>query len=140
MKKQRTIIVKHPVLRNLRNNLRQVFYTAVLLEPQRLCELINKKIKEIDLNSRSDERMMKDLAIQSSRIAGLLQNSICKCRYCSMGLNSDEIGTPDPNCMKKDMVYIPNGRYPGKWECVECYEIHQINLKRMKEDGQVFIP
>lgn len=104
MKKQKRITIKHPLLRNLRNNLRKIIIQAVI---NRKKELLDKrrllwKGKEITPESRKKLRI---LLKQIDELRRNLQDSICRCTACA---RSDT-----------DMSF--HTRWEA-WYCPDCYD------------------
>jgi len=116
MKRRKTIIIRHPMLKRLRDNLRLLIIKAEGQEFHKLIEMDEKLLfdekgqpvkltPEIRQQSREIER--KKQALERA-----LDKSICYCTVC---------GKYD-----KDMTY---NTQVDKWYCVECYRDLPGNLK-----------
>ena len=109
MKKKRSVIIRNPRLRRVRNNLRSLILKAVSEEQARL-QAEREKIKTIpDYYKNHPPELLekvKKLNDQYWAIETPLRESILLCPAC---FQSD-----------KDMIYNPVRK---EWYCVECYGI-----------------
>lgn len=123
MKKKKTIIIKDPKLRKIRNNLRAL----LIAWSNKLWFQFNDEYKKIHYTNDGKVRHSSDYSpkerdkVQYSinymkRIESIVDNSICKCSVC---------GAPD-----KDMTYNPVEK---RWFCVDCYKINQDFYKDTDE-------
>ena len=127
MKKKRSIVIKDPKLRRIRNNLRDILIGKV--QSRRI-----NLISDIDAISRDSEghlrrdltssgsaelRKLKDM---KSKINELTDKSICYCNGCKQ--------------INKDMTYNPTLE---SWYCVECSEEfrnHYYQQEIRKQKGE----
>jgi len=96
MKKEKKIVIKNPILRTLRNNLRIIIIRAVQ----------NREFELMDLRHTLDYGEERDnIDKEMEKIRNALNSSICLCYNCSSKEN--------------DMVYIP---FFEEWYCTDCYK------------------
>ncbi len=98
MKKFKKVIIKHPTLRNLRNNLRKIIDIWELTEEKKLSD----KMQSLDWKSPQ----WRELRDTQNQLRRLLNLSICVCDVCQ--------------AQDKDMVFDP---FVPKWMCVDCHEV-----------------
>jgi len=119
MKKERLISIKNPLLRNIRNNLRSVFLTAVELKLDELDQLssdILDMVKKTNPYTKSSIRLVKESIKPSESLYCLYMNNICRCRFC---------GSTKIDASKEDMIYSVKDKLG--WICVNCYNEYQDN-------------
>lgn len=103
MNKKKTIALKDPRLRAIRNNLREVISLVEIAEEERLFETMNKEDKEtVDGYER-----YRQMHAKMDRLSLARRESIIECPACNFG--SD-----------RDMRYNP---YDSTWYCVDCYKL-----------------
>ena len=125
MKKARTIIIRNPKLRKIRNNLRKI----LILENVARGEKISAREREISLDkdgklrslTTGELREASRLFRESSKYSTSLRDSICFCELC---LSTD-----------KDMSYIPRFR---RWFCVDCSKELEEDRKFLLEEQANF--
>jgi len=114
MRKKRTISIKNPCLREIRNQLRNLLFTAVDIK---IHIILDKKgeLKKTegfwDSNHPDYKRLHKEtqkLSSQQNDLHYALRASIAFCPVCREG--------------DKDMTYNPVSK---KWFCIECYKFNQ---------------
>ena len=124
MKRKRIISIKHPKLREIRNNFRILLIKATDTQWYKLQEEIDQI--EIDSNGKlisfreltiEQKQKINRLEKKKSDLDRLVDISICKCRRCVR--------------TNQDMTYNPVDK---AWYCVECYEEMQ-NLTYNKKTG-----
>ncbi|MHA2394699.1 MAG: hypothetical protein ACXAEX_22445 [Promethearchaeota archaeon] len=115
MKKKKTISIKNPRLREIRNNLR-----ALLIEWKiHQWNQLNDEYTRIHYDQDGRVRHSKEYTLEEREIVRVIQKkmkrlndivtgSICKCSVC---------GASD-----KDMTYNPVTK---EWFCVDCYKLNQ---------------
>lgn len=123
MKKKRTIVIKNPNLRKVRDNLRKL-----LLEwgSKQLDDLFNTrdsiertkqgKMRRFNDLSSNEKARIEHITSKITKIRKIKNDSICQCAVCSA---SD-----------KDMTYNP---VRERWFCVECYYQLQQDFKGKEE-------
>ena len=115
LKKKRTIIIKDPHLRKIRNNLRVLILKASRSIQHQILANMNTLKNDIDEFFNRPELMQKnkDLEKKRQKIEQQLSDSIILC----------------PSCLKsnKDMTFNPVRK---TWYCTECYEF----LKQRNEE------
>ena len=119
MKRARTIIIRDPKLRKIRNNLRKI----LLLESVARIKELSAREREISLDkdgklrslTTEELREASRLFRESSNYSTYRKNSICFCELC---LSTD-----------KDMSYVPRFR---RWFCVDC-------SKELEEDRKFLL-
>lgn len=115
MKKKKTITIKNPKLRKIRNNLRELLIEWKIKQWREL----NEEYKKIHYDQAGRVRHSKELSKgerfkvgriqeQMKTLDDIMTGSICKCTVC---------GAPD-----KDMTYNPVEK---RWFCVDCYKLNQ---------------
>jgi hypothetical protein len=127
MKKKRSIIIKSPPLKEIRNVLRRIL---ILESNKRSGEVIDERIAiEQDSSgnlrdlSPKDDRKLIDLCARSGHLSDKLTDSICVCGSC--------------HAVDKDMTYNPTIK---KWYCVDCFNefrdtyIHEKPLMVEEDD------
>jgi len=124
MKKKRTIRIKDPRVRKVRNELRLLLHEAKSKEVIQKIEK-QKKLKksphfwdEKHPNYTTLRKEDQKLASEVDRLRTIYDRSIIKC----------------PVCMKldKDMTYNP---YYEGWYCIECYEANRVfNIEEGRPD------
>jgi len=100
MQNERAIVIKNPILRRIRNNLRLILRLDTY---EKYKHLINER--NIIVNSGSEEIILKNKQDEINHLNQILNHSICKCRVCSGYEN--------------DVVYTLKWDY---WLCVSCYK------------------
>ncbi|MFX1296922.1 MAG: hypothetical protein ACFFD2_18950 [Promethearchaeota archaeon] len=111
LKKKKTIVIKDPQLRKIRNNIRDLVLKASRTVQHRILDEI-ERLKTTD--SPNNNQVIKELYHRESLIEDSLRHSILLCPVC---FKSD-----------KGMVYNPVRKV---WYCVECYEkLRKGNIKR----------
>lgn len=113
MNKKREIIIKNPILRKVRNNVREVIFKACSARQKK----IHEKKQELGLNISSYEddeysRLSSELSRQWWAIERPLRASILLCPVCGQ--------------IDKDMIFNP---IREKWYCTECYKILQSDTE-----------
>ncbi|HEC41084.1 hypothetical protein LCGC14_1603180 [marine sediment metagenome] len=110
MRDRRTIIIKSPQLRKIRNGLRDILLTAVRLEWKKIFDEMNKISRYSDGTKKSvknmsltEEAHFRRLQNKQSKLRNIADRSICKCITCGKG--------------DRDMTY--NKAYDS-WYCTEC--------------------
>ena len=119
MKRARTIIIRDPKLRKIRDNLRKIL---ILESVARVKELSDRR-REIRFDKNGEFRSLtaeegkevNRLFREYSNYSTYRKNSICFCELC---LSTD-----------KDMSYIPRFR---RWFCVDC-------SKELEEDQRLLL-
>lgn len=109
MKKKRTIVIKDPYLRKIRNNLRK-FLIQLVVERE---EEIQDRIERIVYDKHKSFRDLKDeekeevssLNLELRKYMSLIRDSICYCNTCQS--------------KEKDMSFNPMLK---KWYCVDCFK------------------
>jgi len=107
MKKKKAIVIKNPLLRNLRNNLRTVILYAVYEELKKLGNeerhlmFENNQLRDQTPKEKERENYLFDKQAELRRAKN---HSICKCPVCSKTDN--------------DMTY---NTYTQYWYCLDCY-------------------
>ena len=102
MNKKKTIALKDPRLRAIRNSLREVINLSVTGERNRLFETMHKEDKNnVDGYKKFCELHSKRDALNSTR-----RDSTIRCPAC--------------NYMDRDVRYNP---YDSAWYCVDCYKL-----------------
>jgi hypothetical protein len=110
MKKDKTIRIKDPILRIIRNNLRNIIKRAEYIKFKELSEEI-RKLKHIRNYSDDKEPTQEEkeqshkLSIERDKFENALERSIIYCPECK---RTDQ-----------DMRYFPNW---AEWVCVDCYD------------------
>lgn len=99
VKKKRTIMIKNPRLRKVRDSLREIISKASEYYEG---ELIQEKA---NLSIETDKEKIKILASKRDQIHTALNNSICICPVCKSHTS--------------DMTFNP---YLKAWFCIDCYE------------------
>ena len=125
MKKKRSIVIKDPKLRRIRNNLREILIGTVQSREIRLRSEINAISRDSERHLRRDLTPSESVELQKlkdmkSEINELTDKSICYCNGCKQ--------------INKDMAYNPTLE---EWYCVECYEefrdyYYQQKIKKQK--------
>lgn len=106
MKKKRTIMIRDPLLRKIRNALREIISNAANEEYRRLI----KEKERVDVYSDKNQ----ELEINLDRLDTARKNSICVCPVCGSRTS--------------DMTFNPHLK---AWFCVDCYEKNrQFYVKR----------
>ena len=114
MRKKRTITIKDPRLRKVRNGLRSVLMLAEAAEEKKI---LNKKQKlykvegfwdESHINYKKLSREARKLNSQKGGLNHAFKASIVFCPVCQE--------------IDKDMTYNP---VSNKWFCTECYKFNQ---------------
>ena len=128
MKKKKTIAIKNPKLRKIRNSLRKMLLKAVSVKWNEIHDEWREFFFNPDGTRRSIRNLPPDelekfrqLQDQENSLRDLADRSICKCVAC---------GSPD-----RDMVY--NKAYDA-WYCTECYGLHRAHAKELakkKKEG-----
>lgn len=105
MKKKRTIIIKHPILRAIRNNFREVIFKACSTNQQKIHEK-KHQLRENRSSYGDDDfgRLSSELSRSWWTIERPLRASILLCPVCFQ--------------VDKDMTYNP---IRENWYCTECY-------------------
>lgn len=98
MDKKRTLIVKHPRLRKIRNTLRIAIVDAVLEKIEELRE----EVREIPV--REGEKRIP-LIRKGQALEKALKESVCFCPIC--------------HSQTSDMIF---NTHNNTWFCIECYE------------------
>ncbi len=114
MKKKRTITIRDPRLRKVRNGLRNLLMLAEAAEEKRI---LNKKQKLYNVDGFWDEDHInyKKLNREARKLNSQL-NSL------SYAYNASIIFCPVCREIDKDMTYNP---VSNKWFCIECYNFNQ---------------
>jgi hypothetical protein len=116
MKKERTIEISNPYLKNLRENLRKILIRTIRREVKRLKQIERTLEDKYDDPFEIDEYWENRGKMQE--LDFLRRNSIAYCELCSSS--------------KNDMVYIPENK---AWYCTECQKKGVIvRLKDPRED------
>lgn len=117
MKSKRTIIIKNPDLRKIRNNLRNVILEACSVKKSSIHDEEEKLMENDDFfENEKYQKLSRDLNDQYWAIETPLRASILLCPAC---FQTD-----------KDMTYNPVRK---EWYCTDCY----AKLKKgFAEDGQ----
>jgi len=117
MKKKRTIVIKDPYLRRIRNNLRDLLISACSVKQSKIQDEKEKLMENEDFfENEKYRKLAKELNDQFWEIERPLKASILLCPAC---FKSD-----------KDMTYNPVRK---EWYCTECY----AKLKRgFTEEGR----
>ena len=110
MKKEKTIIIKDPKLRNIRNELRTLLRLWV---SEVESSLIKQKM------SYNDRQEYTDLQKSLSELHLLYVKSICICLFC--GKND------------KDMIFIPK---MDQWLCLDC-NLKRIHFENLRSKLQI---
>jgi hypothetical protein len=98
MDKKRTLIVKHPRLKFIRDTLRQVIVSAVYKEKSRLIDELDKyPVKE------AEKRI--PIIRERQALQRALNDSTCICPAC--------------HSKTSDMMFNP---FHKEWYCISCYE------------------
>lgn len=127
MKKKRSIVIKDPKLRRIRNNLRKILIGTVQGRRIDLTSGIDAISRDsegqlrmnLTPSERAEFKRLKDIR---SQINELTDKSICYCTACKQ--------------INKDMTYNPTLE---KWYCVECFEEfrdHYYQQKIRKQKGE----
>ncbi len=101
MKGQRTVKVKHPTLRALRNNLRLAIISAV----KDKYNLISEEWRSLVDPTGMQREIAHNLHDERSSLIQALERSICICPVC--------------NKTDRDMIYFPLFK---SWVCINCFE------------------
>jgi len=124
VKKKKTIIIKDPRLRRVRNNFRILLIKWKSKQWNQLNDAYTKiqfdKNHYVRKLSVKERQRVKSLRGQMNRLDWIVNHSICKCTVCSA---SD-----------KDMTYNPAQE---RWFCVDCYQQLQQDYKG-KEESVLF--
>jgi len=114
LKKKRTIKIRDPRLRKIRDQLRILLFTTVDIEIHIILDK-ERKLQETegfwDNNHPDYKRLHKEaqkLSSQQNDLHYALRASIVSCPVCQE--------------IDKDMTYNP---VSGKWFCIECYKFNQ---------------
>jgi hypothetical protein len=99
MDKKRTLIVKHPRLKFIRDTLRQTIVSAVYKEKSRLID------EQLKYDVSKDEDKLIPLVRKEQALQRALNASTCKCPTCGSKTS--------------DMMYNSVGK---AWFCISCYE------------------
>lgn len=129
MKKKRTIRIRNPQLRKVRNQLRLLLIKAESVESMRLLEEMDAldrhkdgTIKSIDDLSPEELKRFRTLQKSESENRRIVRASICQCATCRQA--------------DKDMTFNP--AY-NMWFCVDCYaktgEFYKQVLQERTEKG-----
>lgn len=97
MDRKRTLIVKHPHLRKVRDALRMAIVDAVFKK--------KKEIRDKERKYKAGHPKRKSLISQSQELDHALKASVCMCPIC--------------RSQTSDMVFNP---ILEKWYCIKCYE------------------
>ena len=126
MKKDRKIIIKNPLLRRLRSNLRIILLEAISAKIDLLYELqkeIEDDMVNLGIDSPSDSHEWRRLEDERRVLRSLIENGICQCSFggaCEQWpLKVDRWGPTD-----LDMAYSAIDR---EWYCLKCYDWIQEN-------------
>lgn len=123
MKKKRTIIIKNPKLRKIRDNFRSLWIEW----GQKMWFELNEEYKEIHYDKNKRPRHPNDYSNEERQLVGHIKskmreidnyvdNSICKCIVCGKG--------------DRDMTYNPIDK---EWYCTKCYQENKEFYKDTKE-------
>ena len=107
MKKKRTIIINNPKLKEIRNNLRNLW----LEWGESLWFKIDRKREQIQCDEEgkpTDLPLFNHLREEEVKISRIMDDSICNCSVC--------------NAKDRNMTYNPLHK---EWYCTECYEENQ---------------
>ena len=102
MNKKKTIALKDPRLRAIRNSLREVINLTVLEERRKLFGSMKKQ----DKNTKDGYELYCKLHAKRDELSKNRKESIIECPAC--------------NCIDRDMRYNP---YDSAWYCVDCYKL-----------------
>ncbi len=126
MRKRKTIIIRDPKLRRIRNNLREVLIHEIVKREEKIFARKKKILyDEIgrfhDLNDKENNEVQR-LNLEFRDYVFLLRDSICFCQGC--------------RAADKDMSYNPTLK---KWYCIDCCKEFQEEYKerrpfRIQED------
>ena len=128
MKKKRTISIKNPQLRKIRNNFRNLWkewahQLTIQLHSREEEVYYNESGKfKSEITGEEIERV-RNISGKLSEIRNLVDKSICKCRRC---VRTDQ-----------DMTYNPRD---GAWYCVECYEEMRRWTAKKKTGTSILFP
>ena len=106
----RQIVISNLRLRDIRNNLRKLFYLFAESEYFRLSTLCSLYISKSALTDSQISRF-KEIKEKRYQLYHSLTHSICSCAVCSS--------------MTKNMAYIPSGKC---WVCISCLK----NIEKKK--------
>lgn len=124
---KRTITIKDPRLRKIRNSLREIiglWKRSVVLSLQAFREEISyDENGEFRSNLSGEEiEKLRKLNDKIEFINTVYSNSICKCHRCPR--------------IDQDMTYNPRN---GAWYCVKCYEeMHRWTAKKKTGKSSLF--
>ena len=126
MKKRRTIIIKHPRLKRIRNNLRMVLIREAVKREEEIQNKIETIIYDKDRNFRDlkikEKKEVDKLNLELRRYMSLMRDSICYCNTCQS--------------KDKDMSYNPMLK---RWYCTDCFkefqEEYTIHKPRRIQEG-----
>ncbi len=123
MRKKWTIIIRTPLLRKIRDNLRDLW---VAWARSQYDDLFNKrrtlernedgKLKNLDGFNQEERKKIEELGGKISLLRDIENDSICICTVCGKE--------------HRDMTYNPVDK---SWYCVECYHENQEFYKDTKE-------
>lgn len=102
MNKKKTIALKDPRLRAIRNSLRKVIDIAIHKEMDKLFDLMKRENRE---TTDGYEKYWK-LSDMKYALKSSLETSIIECPAC--------------NCIDRDMRYNP---YDEAWYCIDCFKL-----------------
>jgi len=108
MNRERKIIIKNPLLKRFRNNLRNFFLEACFIKYEFFQEELKRrghigKYKD-GLNPTNEERLnIREIRGKMDEIMELMNKSICLCRYCTS--------------QAKDMIF---SSARNEWICEDC--------------------
>ena len=115
MKKRKSIRIKNPTLKKIRNELRNLLFSA---KSAKIHEILDKKQElqqtegfwdENHPNYKTLHKKTQELSIQENKLSSAFSKSIIFCPVCMK--------------MDKDMTYNP---YYEEWYCMECYEANRV--------------
>ena len=123
MKKKRTIAIKNPKLRKIRDNLRSILIQWKISQWNQLDDEYGKIHIDQDGKSRrrqdytlKEAEKVRILREKMSKLTDILRGSICECLTCGASY--------------KDMTYNPVEK---QWFCVDCYKTNQEYYKDTDE-------
>ncbi len=121
MKKEKKIVIKNPILRKFRSNLRFILYRAVSKELTRLYQLEKSYMEEKHPTLAKNEKR-RHLSKIRDDLLRTRRSSILQCS----GSHCEPFKEPlSLSIIDKDMIYDPIYK---EWYCIPCYDEIQKNF------------
>lgn len=107
MKRAKTIVIKNPKLRKIRDNLRKILILECVAREEEISArkrkiLFDEEGKIRSLTIKEEEEVLK-LSLELRKYMFSMRESICSCQLC--------------HSTDKDMSYNPKEK---RWYCVDC--------------------